>query len=59
MSLVKADFYHPNNIFIIGKDDWNNLESFMSTPIVPISEEIKYKYDFFSWVERFGEKVSL
>ena len=59
LSLVKADFYHPNNIFIIGKDDWNNLKSFMSTPIVPISEEIKYKYDFFSWVERFGEKVSL
>jgi hypothetical protein len=59
LSLVKADFYHPNNIFIIGKDNWNNLKSFMSTPIVPISEEIKYKYDFFSWVERFGEKVSL
>ena len=59
LSLVKADFYHPNNIFIIGKDDWNNLKSFMNSPVFHISEEVKYKYDFFSWIERFGEKASL
>lgn len=44
--IIKYDFYTPENIFIIGKDDISSLRSFLDCPLNPISEEIKEEYTF-------------
>ena len=36
-SIEKYDFYNPNNIFILGKDDLTGLRSFLDTPYKPIT----------------------
>ena len=32
-------FYNPNNIFVIGSKDWNNLPNFMETPFNAVDEK--------------------
>ena len=51
-NLLKADFYHPDNIFIIGMDNWSQIKEFMNRPIYSIPNEILIKYDFDSWIKR-------
>lgn len=48
------DFYNPNNIFILGKDDEQKLQEFLSSPYVKISDEIKEFYNFDNWINRFN-----
>jgi len=45
------DFYHPNNIFIIGKD--TKLLEFLNSPYVQIDPEILSKYEILNWAKRF------
>lgn len=52
-TIVNKDFYKKENIFVLGKDDIENLPQFLSTPYKFIEEEIVNKYDFDSWLERF------
>lgn len=47
------DFYCPENIFILGKDDMNRLGEFLNTPYKEIEPEIIDRYDFDSVIERF------
>lgn len=47
------DFYRPENIFILGKDDLNNLSKFINSPYEEIDEKIIEKYDFQNWLSRF------
>ena len=54
-SIVNEDFYNSNNIFIIGKDDWSGLKSFMERPVKKVPEHILEKYDFSAWLSRFDE----
>ena len=54
-SIAKEDFYNSNNIFIIGKDDWNNIKDFMNKPVIKTPEEVLDKYDFFTWLKRFDK----
>lgn len=54
-SIAKEDFYNSNNIFIIGKDDWNNIKDFMNKPVIKTPEEVLDKYDFFTWLKRFDQ----
>lgn len=49
----KFEFYNKNNIFIIGEDDWNSINDFMSKPLIEIDSKIKKYYDINSWIERF------
>ena len=53
--IAKEDFYNSNNIFIIGKDDWNNIKDFMNKPVIKTPEEVLDKYDFFTWLKRFDQ----
>ncbi len=48
------DFYNPNNIFILGKDNIDNIKQFIDTPYEPVDEEIVKYYDFEQWLKRFG-----
>lgn len=43
------DFYNPENIFIIGEDSEENLNSFIENPYQEIPAEIKNKYSFENW----------
>lgn len=44
------DFYHPQNIFILGEDDEQNLSKFMRSDYIKIDEKIKQKYSFKNWI---------
>lgn len=44
--LIEYDFYHPDNIFILGKDDLSTLPAFLEQPYKKINESILKKYDF-------------
>ena len=48
-----ADFYHPDNIFLLQEDDMDTLPAWLDRPFVPVREEIKAYYKFENWVERF------
>jgi len=49
-SIRNFEFYHPDNVFIIGEDDFNNLKIFMDKPFVPV--DFSY-FDFNNWLQRF------
>lgn len=49
-TITEYDFYHPDNVFIYGKDEMENLKCFLEKPYVPISEEIRQKYSFRNWI---------
>jgi len=48
-----SDLYHPNNVFILGRDDLAEIDDFMQKPLVPISEKILAKYDINEWLREF------
>ncbi|MBB1363382.1 hypothetical protein H5125_14645 [Shewanella sp. SR44-4] len=53
-STVKSrDIYNPQNIFVLGKDDINSLQEFISSPYKKTPDNILEKYDFESWLARF------
>lgn len=53
-SLDTMDFYNPNNIFILGKDDMKQMESFCKKEHSEVMSPIIDKYGLKRWVEKFG-----
>jgi len=51
--IKQADFYHPNNIFLLQEDDISALKHWLDLPFAPIDENVKAYYRFENWVERF------
>lgn len=49
----KYSFYHPQNIFILGQDDFSQLPEFLQTPYESLPDEVTDSYDVNSWVEAF------
>ena len=52
-ALRQAEFYHPNNIFILGEDDMRGLKRWLNLPFVPLSDDIRNYYSFEAWIGRF------
>lgn len=52
-TLIKYDFYHPQNIFILGVDNWEDIHAFMSSPLYPISSDVALKYDVLAWLNNY------
>ncbi len=52
--IVNYRFYNKNNIFIIGKDDWNNIYNFINEDYNKIDKEIIEYYDYKSWLDRMS-----
>lgn len=46
-------FYHPDNVFIVGKDNWADLPAFIDKPMQPIDAKIIDFFDFPQWLARF------
>lgn len=51
--IVNYDFYHRNNIFVIGINDIDKLDDFLKSPYEPIDREIIKRYNFIDWVKSF------
>ena len=47
-------FYNKQNIFIIDEDDWDNLNEFLDSPVLPVKEEDIEYYNVKNWLSRFG-----
>ena len=52
-NIKNYDFYNKNNIFIIGKDDWKNINTFINSRYEKIDQNIIDYYDFDEWIKRF------
>lgn len=52
-SIINADFYSPQNIFVVGVDDWRNLSSFVRSPYNKAVSQLKSKYDVNAWFSNF------
>ena len=48
-----AEFYHPDNIFLLQEEDINTLPAWLDRPFAPVKDEIKEYYKFENWVKRF------
>lgn len=55
-NIMNYDFYRPENIFIIGKDDMGKIKDFINSPYKKIDKKIVEYYDFENWLKRFKEK---
>jgi hypothetical protein len=51
--IANYDFYRPQNIFILGRDNLSDLPEFLNSPYEEIDKEIIEKYDFKNWLNRF------
>lgn len=54
-NITNYDFYNPNNIFVIGKDNLNSISDFLSSPFVDTSDMV-HNYCFDRWIDRFKLK---
>lgn len=52
-SIVSYDIYRKENIFIIGADDYSTLSDFIHGEYTEIPEEIKSRYLYKNWKNRF------
>ena len=50
---MKYDFYRSDNIFIIGKDNYDDLISFVRSPYCSVDQAIINNYSLNSWISRF------
>ncbi len=57
--IVNYKFYNKKNIFIIGKDDFEKIYSFINEPYDDVSEDIKEYYDYSSWLYRISNGIDV
>jgi hypothetical protein len=55
--IKNLDFYHPNNIFVINEENFEDLISFINLPYVDIRKEFVLKYDFYNWLKRIMREI--
>ena len=55
--IAQADFYHPNNIFILDVDDISLLQEFLVKPYHEVDDRIINNYSVESWVNKFIENA--
>ena len=51
----QEDFYDRNNIFILGEDNFDEIENFITSPYQEVNTEIIKYYDFKNWLKRFDK----
>lgn len=52
-TIIQQSFYNPQNIFVIGMDDWNKLYDFIKSPFVEIPQTVMEQYLFTTWVNSY------
>lgn len=48
-------FYNANNIFIVGLDDWDKIDSFLNSEYQNIPEDVINNYDINTWIDFFDK----
>lgn len=54
-NIINYDFYEKSNVFIIGKDDIDDLKTFLETKYIDVPERIKNKYSYEQWKKNMNE----
>lgn len=54
--ILSMDFYHPNNIYVLGKDS-RSLEEFFRYMPQPVEKTVRDRYRLSSWLKRFDEEA--
>lgn len=54
-SILNYDFYHPNNIFVLNKNNMEEIDAFIKLPYVSVNEEIVDRYNFKNWIKNILE----
>lgn len=53
LDISNFDFYHSENIFILGRDNLAEIKHFMETAPILVSDDIKKRYDVNEWLQFF------
>ena len=53
LAILDYSFYDPNNIFVLGKDNLDNLDSFLNSPFVEVSKDVLQEFDVNTWIDSF------
>ena len=54
-NIMNFNFYKPENIFIVGKDDINKLYEFVNSKWCDLPEDIYNQYSFEDWLNKITE----
>lgn len=52
-TIKDADFYHPDNIYVIEDDQLSGIEDFMNRPFHDIPEDISNQYEVNHWINNY------
>ena len=52
-SIVDCEFYDPSRVFVIGRDQQEDLQTFLDTPAVPASAQLLRKHEIRTWLDQF------
>lgn len=56
-TISEHDFYCPENVFILGRDDPAGIVDFVRSPYRQIDPAIRNRYDFKNWIVRISNAV--
>lgn len=56
LNIESMNYYHPDNVFILGKNEIEQLPEFLERPYHPIPKDIIDLYESKSWLKRFFDK---
>lgn len=56
VNIVKYDFYNPNNIFILGRDDMNGLKDFLDAPYEDVKSDFFEHAYFDQMIDEIAER---
>ena len=51
--IMNYDFYHPENVFILGERPVEELPAFLQSPTAPVAPEIIEQYTITHWLKQF------
>lgn len=53
LNIINEPLYNSQNIYIVGKDKWEQLEEFIQNRVFINDEKVKSFYTFEAWLDRF------
>lgn len=57
--IKKYKIYKPNNVFIIGEDDYSSLDDFMKQEYSPVDDNILEYYNIGSWIDNMKNNLNV
>lgn len=54
-NIKKYDFYSPQNFFILGEDNLDDISQFINSSQTPLQSSIRNKYDIASWLSHYRQ----